>query len=79
MIALYWIRAFHSTIKFILESDEIVVTKGAWWKTKSIVPYNRIINMNIEQGPISRALGLEKLSIQTAGFSYPDIGKSRAS
>jgi uncharacterized membrane protein YdbT with pleckstrin-like domain len=33
------------------------------------VPYNRITNVNIYQGPISRHFGLGKLSIQTAGFS----------
>jgi len=33
------------------------------------VPYNRITNISIYQGPISRHYGLGKLSIQTAGFS----------
>lgn len=33
------------------------------------MPYNRITNVNIYQGPISRHYGLGKLSIQTAGFS----------
>jgi hypothetical protein len=68
-IILYWIPKFHSSINYVLEDDEIIVTKGVWWKTKSIVPYNRITNINIYQGPISRHFGLGKLSIQTAGFS----------
>ncbi|MDH5481799.1 MAG: PH domain-containing protein [Candidatus Bathyarchaeota archaeon] len=68
-IALYWIPNFHSSINYVLEDDEIIVTKGVWWKTKSVVPYNRITNVNIYQGPISRHFGLGRLSIQTAGFS----------
>lgn len=68
-IALYWIPKFHSSIRYVLEDDKIVVTKGVWWKTKSLVPYNRITNINIYQGPISRYFKLGKLSIQTAGFS----------
>jgi len=68
-IASYWIPKFHSSIKYVLEDDEIIVTKGVWWKTKSVVPYNRITNVNIYQGPISRYYRLGKLSIQTAGFS----------
>jgi len=68
-IILYWIPKFHSSINYVLEDDEIIVTKGVWWKTKSVVPYNRITNINIYQGPISRHFGLGKLSIQTAGFS----------
>lgn len=68
-IVLYWIPKFHSSVNYVLEDDEIIVTKGVWWKTKSVVPYNRITNVNIYQGPISRHFGLGQLSIQTAGFS----------
>lgn len=68
-ISLYWISKFHSSVKYVLEDDEIIVTKGVWWKTKSVVPYNRITNVNVYQGPISRHFGLGKLAIQTAGFS----------
>lgn len=68
-VVLYWIQSFHSSIKYVLGEDEIVVTKGVWWKTKRIVPYNRITNINIYQGPISRLFKIGKLSIQTAGFS----------
>ena len=68
-IALYWIPEFYSSITYVLEDDKITVTRGVWWKTKSFVPHNRITNINIYQGPISRRFGLGKLSIQTAGFS----------
>ena len=68
-IVLYWIPKFHSSITYVLEGDKIAITKGVWWKTKSFVPYNRITNISIYQGPISRHYGLGKLSIQTAGFS----------
>jgi membrane protein YdbS with pleckstrin-like domain len=68
-IALYWIPKFHSSIKYVLEEDEIVVEKGVWWKTKSMVPYNRITNVNIYQGPLSRRYGIGRLAVQTAGFS----------
>jgi len=66
---LYWIPKFHSSIAYVLEDDKITVTKGVWWKTKSFVSYNRITNINVYQGPISRRFGLGRLSIQTAGFS----------
>jgi membrane protein YdbS with pleckstrin-like domain len=76
-VALYWIPKYHSSIKYILEDDEIVVSKGVWWKTKSIVPYNRITNVNIYQGPISRTYGLGRLAIQTAGFSGANSSGNR--
>ena len=69
VVTLYWIPKFYSSITYTLEDDKITVTKGVWWKTKSFVPYNRITNINVYQGPISRRFGLGQLSIQTAGFS----------
>ena len=68
-IVLYWIPRFYSSLKYVFDDDDVTVTKGVWWKTKSVVPYNRITNINIYQGPISRYFGLAKLAIQTAGFS----------
>lgn len=68
-ITSYWIPKFYSSITYVLEDDKIAITKGVWWKTKSFVPHNRITNISIYQGPISRHYGLGKLSIQTAGFS----------
>lgn len=69
LITLYWISKFHSSLVYVLEDDKITIKKGVWWKTKSFVPYNRITNVVIYQGPISRRFDLAKLAIQTAGFS----------
>jgi membrane protein YdbS with pleckstrin-like domain len=66
-VTLYWIPRFVSSINYILGDDEIIVTKGVWWKTTGVVPYNRITNVNIYQGPLSRRFGLGRLAIQTAG------------
>ena len=42
---------------------------GIQFKKIGVVPYNRIINIDIGQGPISRMLGIATLKIQTAGYS----------
>ncbi len=65
----YWIRHYYDSISFTLTDNQIVVCKGIWWKKKSHVPYNRITNINIVQGPISRHFQLGKLLIQTTGLS----------
>ena len=65
----YWINQYHASISYALKDHEIVVYKGVWWKKKSFVPYNRITNINIVQGPISRRFRLGTVLIQTAGFS----------
>jgi uncharacterized protein len=69
LFVLYWIPRFYASIKYVLEEDEIVVERGVWWRTESVVPYNRVTNVNIYQGPISRHYGIGRLAIQTAGFS----------
>jgi len=74
---LYWIPKFCSSITYVLDGDKIAVTKGVWWTTKSFVSYNRITNISIYQGPISRYFGLGKLSVQTAGFSGPTSSGSK--
>jgi len=71
-VALHWIPRFHSSIRYVLGEEEIVVTRGVWWKTKSVVPYDRVTNVNIYQGPLSRHYGIGRLAIQTAGFSGVD-------
>ncbi len=66
---LYWIPRFYSTISYVLTENEIVWRRGVWFKNTGIVPYNRITNVDIAQGPISRNLGIAALKLQTAGYS----------
>lgn len=65
----YWITQYYASISYTLTDNEIVVHKGVWWKKRGYVPYNRITNINIEQGPVSRHFQLGTVLIQTAGFS----------
>jgi len=65
----YWIDRFCASISYALTANEIIVHKGVWWRKKGYVPYNRITNINIIQGPISRHFQLGTVLIQTAGFS----------
>jgi len=43
--------------------------RGVLFHTTGIVPYNRITNLDIKQGPVMRWLGISTRSIQTAGYS----------
>ena len=78
LFAIYWINRYFSSISFLLTEDGLVIEKGVWWKRKSYVCYNRVTNTDITQGPISRAFGLARVSVQTAGYSsYPGTSQSR--
>jgi membrane protein YdbS with pleckstrin-like domain len=72
----FWIPKFYSSLSYLLSESDIIIEKGFWWKHKSIVPYNRVTNIDIVQGPLSRRFELGKISIQTAGFSGGGSGGS---
>jgi len=65
----FWISRYCSSIYYIFTENEIVTEKGVWWRHKSTVPYNRITNIDVVQGPLSRRFGLGNVRIQTAGYS----------
>jgi len=73
----FWIPKFCGSIVYLLTESDIVVERGVWWKHKSIVPYNRVTNVDVIQGPLSRRFGLGKISIQTAGFSSGGGGSQK--
>jgi membrane protein YdbS with pleckstrin-like domain len=68
---IYWIPKYYRTMTYKLAGNEIVWRRGVWFRNTGIVPYNRITNVDIAQGPISRKLGIAALKIQTAGYSAP--------
>ena len=74
----YWIQKYQASVSFLLTRSEIVVQRGVWWKKKSYVPYNRVTNVEILQGPIARHFKLGTVSIQTAGYSGVKSSGSRA-
>jgi membrane protein YdbS with pleckstrin-like domain len=75
IFAAFWISKFYNTIFYKFTKNEIFWRRGIWFKTTGIVPYNRITNIDINQGPLSRSFGISSLRIQTAGYSV----SSRAS
>jgi membrane protein YdbS with pleckstrin-like domain len=71
LFALVWIRKFHASLVYTFTPHDISWNRGVWWRQTSIVPYNRITNIDILQGPLMRRLGLTTMRIQTAGYSAP--------
>lgn len=65
----FWISKYYSSIRYAFTNNEVVVERGVYWKRKSFVPYNRITNIEIVQGPLARLFGLGTVRIQTAGYS----------
>lgn len=72
-----WVGQYYRTMWYELRDDEMSWKRGVWFHTTGIVPYNRITNLDIKQGPVMRALGISTLAIQTAGYSGKAMAEIR--
>ena len=71
LLALFlaWTALYYASMEYELRDDELSWRRGVWFRRTGIVPYNRITNIDIRQGPLMRALGISNLAVQTAGYS----------
>lgn len=65
----YWIPRYCSSISYMLSEDEVMVERGVWWKMRHVVPYARIMSVDIIQGPVSRRFGIGSVHVHTAGYT----------
>ncbi len=65
----WWIPQYYRTMIYQAGESEISWRRGVWFRQTGIVPYNRITNIDIIQGPLMRFFGISSLRIQTAGYS----------
>ena len=65
-ISLY-LPAFYRSLEYSIDADAVRLKKGVFWKRRTTVPYAKITNIDITQGPVERHYQLSKLHIQTAG------------
>ncbi len=65
---------YYNAISFEIVEDEVHVNRGILTKTKKIVPYRTITNIEIKRGPLDRILGIGTIELQTAGFSSNKMG-----
>ncbi|MGI6197828.1 MAG: PH domain-containing protein [Candidatus Cloacimonadaceae bacterium] len=64
-----YIVAMCRQLIYSLDSDAVLLQKGVFWKRRTTVPYGKITNIDITQGPVERAFGISEVHIQTAGLS----------
>lgn len=77
VLFLAWVRLYYESMWYELREDELSWRRGVWFHTTGIVPYNRITNLDIKQGPVMRALGISTLALQTAGYSGQAVPEIR--
>jgi len=72
-----WVRLYYISMWYELRDDEMSWKRGVWFRRTGIVPYNRITNLDVIQGPVMRMLRIFTLSIQTAGYSGQAVPEIR--
>lgn len=77
ILFIIWTRWYYDSMFYELHDDELRWRRGVWFCTTGIVPYNRITNIDIRQGPVMRWLGISSISIQTAGYSGQAVPEIR--
>lgn len=75
IFVLIWSRLYYVSVVYHLNDTEMTWKRGVWFRKTGIVPYNRITNVDIVQGPVMRMFGISNLKIETAGGN---AGKSSA-
>ena len=70
ILASLWIPWYYQTLAYTFTNDEIIWQRGVWFRQTGIVPYNRITNIDLIQGPIMRRVGVSTLKIQTADIPH---------
>jgi membrane protein YdbS with pleckstrin-like domain len=71
LLVLRWIPAFYKSLEYVIDIDSITGKKGVFWKKIVTVPYFKITNIDITQGPVQRMFNLGTIRCQTAGLAGP--------
>lgn len=66
-------RKRYRMIGFALRERDIVFRSGIFWRTLTVLPFNRVQHVEIGEGPIERSFGLSTLNIFTAGGESSDL------
>lgn len=67
VFACIWAPLYYKSVVYHLNDTEMTWKRGVFFRKTGIVPYNRITNVDIVQGPIMRLFGISHLKIETAG------------
>lgn len=65
----WWAGAFAETASYRLTDDDVEYRRGIWWKKQSEVPYDRITNVDTNESPLQRFVGVGSVGLHTAGYA----------
>lgn len=76
LLILLWIPAFYSSLEYTIKNESVKAKMGVFWKKRVTIPFTKITNIDITQGPLERVFDIGKIHIQTAGAGVAEGGKA---
>ena len=73
---IFWTQKYYETVEFELNENYVYCKRGVWWKRESRIPYYRVNDVILRQGPLQRILGLANVDFHTAalgGQARPEV------
>lgn len=67
ILILAWIPAFFRSLESTITDEQIESKSGVFWQRKVTVPYTKVTNIDITQGPVQRMYNVGTIHVQTAG------------
>ncbi len=58
---------------FAIRERDLIYRSGVFFRSTTVIPYNRIQHAEVKQGPIERRFNLQRLEIYTAGGDGSDL------
>jgi membrane protein YdbS with pleckstrin-like domain len=62
-----WIPAAFRVLEYSIDDEGVKMRGGVVWKKQVTVPYSKITNVDITQGPLQRYYSIGTIHVQTAG------------
>lgn len=79
VLILVWIPAFYATLQYVINGDGIKGKSGVFWRKYITIPFTKVTNLDITQGPLQRIFDIGTMHIQTAGASGQQTAKAELS
>lgn len=70
-IALLMTGRYLRSLECVLTDRAVKLKSGVLFRVEKTIPLDKITDLGMMQGPLMRAMGLERLTVETAGSSAP--------
>jgi membrane protein YdbS with pleckstrin-like domain len=74
---LAWMKYYILSLEYEVGTDSLILKGGVWWKQTRTIPYHKITDVKLLQGPVERYWGVSSIAIQTAGQGQSNLPEGK--